>query len=82
MTKYADLRDVPAKLAYEWVRTCHWGKRQFVAWLDAKQLKHGPYRTLPGGLVVYQTSADLAYEWVRSKHWGRQAFQTWLNHLL
>lgn len=34
MTKYADLRDVPAKLAYEWVRTCHWGKRQFVAWLD------------------------------------------------
>ena len=76
------LADVSAKLAYEWVRTGHWNLNKFTRWLDAKQLKHGPYRTLPGGLVVYQTSAGIAYDWVRTKHWGRRAFQTWLNSLL
>jgi len=82
MTKYPNLRDVPAKLAYEWVRTCRWNKQQFVAWLNAKQLDHGSIRTLPGGTVVYRTSAELAYEWVRTKHWNRWLFQNWLNHML
>lgn len=76
------LADVPAKLAYEWVRTGHWGLKKFTAWLDAKHIAYTTPIVLDNGKKVGRPGAQLAYEWIRSKHWGRRAFQTWLNHLL
>ena len=76
------LADVSAKLAYEWVRTGHWGLSKFTRWLDAKHIAHTTPIDLNNGKKVGRPNASLVYEWIRSAHWGRRQFNQWLNSLL